>query len=1547
MGALGIGLGAGGFGYAATNLIKGTAGAYIDRTSTEAGLAGLTNTYTKFGDFNQKPVSAATNFTLSVNSAKALYERLREASKETLVTPQELAESFMSGAPALRNKGFSEDQALKLTSRIVAMGRAMNLPSAAIQSDIRDFARGSVTRNSQVLQALGLSTEGLKEATAKGPEAAMAYFNERVAGFEPAFKKLREELPGQINEMRIELEKAAQDIGMYATPNIIKGIQAIRKELVSFGESGGFERLGTQLGQLVNGVATMFQTAAPLIMTATSSMEAAIVSTLGGALAFVTLQSLAAASPLRAFGLGIAAFVGLLIMNKERLMRESVQEDWEAGNKSVEIFGEKSKVSPAEKIVGVRDLQEINAVRFGKGQKLLTPKDYAKDYLGLKAKFPAIASLSGLTDSAQGEGDSSASQPGWWQGWQGLARTFWQDKRPFDRAAAEDAVGKAETIFTKNIAPDAQAKKYYEDSYKEAASATLESLIDDVFNFVNNLGNNPDMGGTKRLSYAQYKAKFDELKNRGVTSQAFTNQAAIIDAIKNPKNAAAIQSQKAVIAAGEDANKQLSGALAAAQEAKKKVKDAGGSDESAQVAGEEAYRMYNTQSFSGGGGNAAGKDKKQTSALEAKIAQLQYAANQADRYVQRTSDFAISGGGYLKLNALGRSMDAGIAVARAEYELGMANAKENELGPYEQERLQTQLQQSITNVTNAYEDQRRQMELNIEQQKMQNKLLSESNEIKRKELQYAEKEFQVSKIDKDDIQGGYAARMGLLQEKYGLTRMRYASSLTQISESDRIRRLEYAEASKSTMNTISNAALDDGMSSTGMSQSTPGGTFTLGNQFGNTQTSGFGPRRRPSTFGGKQGSKNHGGIDYGVPTGTKIRAQADGKVIFAGSKGGYGFYLQIDHGPVVTAYGHLSKIFVRVGDIVTKGQVVALSGGGKNDPGRGNSSGAHVHFETRVNGKTVNPANIYGKQFTSSGFKSSGTTFAKPLSMAASGVNYDLLDEDVRLQYDQAMLDGPRTDMQTLRQGAFSEGYKMAGETAAKSTLEMGKRGARYDVLNNEYESNAQRQRAIQLFDAQQRFDLLKESTGRRMRDYSTIVGERASRIFDLRANLGSGGTYETMLDIAEIAKLEKLNATEPQKAFDALFNALNNAKNALSEFNKEIIRANELEKARNDRDALGIEQSIAAGTRGYDKSMSRLGGSGRIDAGFFSTDSIRGTYTEAGAAAQESAQSQLDMQIANDKATEVIKYERVGMYGIKPRKLTRYQLNLEKDPQYYNKIRQANISRIQGNTLSAAGKDRLLGNPRLSGLISGGIGSLGSLDAYGLLSNPEGRLDAIKGLVSPLTSMGADDKNSALSMLAAGAFASDASMMGNPAFNKYFEISAVGKYGLPTKAGFNRKKMMADAASSAAAQFGGDIAGNFIGTSLFRNTDPGAIGLGTSMGSTLGSMAGSGLLGTGGAALFAPLGPWAPVVGAVLGGMLGGMFGGKKKDPREQQEKENRKQFQRRIEDILNNIDKSLGPQSDYYRAIRGDLLYGAASSYYSGRAYSRMGIGYNTGGR
>lgn len=1559
LGALGVGLGAGGFGYAATNLVRGTAGAYIDRTSTEAGLAGLTNTYTRFLDSNGRNVSPAGNFTASVFSAKALYTRLREASKETLVTPQELAESFMSGAPALRNKGFSEDQALKLTSRIVAMGRAMNLPSAAIQSDIRDFARGSVTRNSQVLQALGLSTVGLKEATAKGPESAMAYFNERVAGFEPAFKKLREELPGQINEMRIELEKAAQDIGMYATPNIIKGIQTIRKELVSFGESGGFERLGTQLGDMIYGLSNMLNGIMPIITTLTASPLNASLGVLSGTLGLVGVQALAAANPWAALGAAVVLTTGIIIDQTKKLQDSAALAQ---SDNAVNLLTYKPDESA--KYDAKFDYQEqyakyvaktgktegfvyepINVYNSIKNKKnaLLLAKDLGPAVTNDPGRDP-LGMLASNLAPFMGVGAPTAADTG----------------KNYDTAM--DFLDQANQTVQEMLTSGEVTKEKY-DKAVEVLSAInvgdLAYLLQDIYKALQ--PNTPyvtsEATGKITSSIGLFKGGLNNVGNRSLLIKAideankkkgygFEELTSVAGALSNSADRKKYESGAAYTSDLFENQARAAKQQTAADSAYKAAKKAGKTDSEAAQMAADAVRNWGRKDLPGASSeDAAGKASKQTSALEAKIAQLQYAANQADRYVQRTSDFAISGGGYLKLNALGRSMDAGIAVARAEYELGMANAKENELGPYEQERLQTQLQQAITNVTNAYEDQRRQMELNIEQQKMQNKLLSESNEIKRKELQYAEKEFQVSKIDKDDIQGGYAARMGLLQDKYGLTRMRYASSMTQISESDRIRRLEYAEASKSTMNSISNAALDDGMSSTGMSNSVPGGTFTLGNQFGNTQTSGFGPRRRPSTFGGKQGSRNHGGIDYGVPTGTKIRAQADGKVIFAGNKGGYGYYLQIDHGPVVTAYGHLSKIFVSVGDIVTKGQVVALSGGGKNDKGRGNSSGAHVHFETRINGKTVNPASVYGKEFTSSGFKSSGTTFAKPLSMAASGVSYGLWDEDVRLQRDQAMLEGPRTDMQTLRQNAFSEGARMAGETAARSTLEMGKRGARYDVLNGDYESNAQRQRAIQLFDAQQRFDLLKESIDRRARDYSTVVGDRAARIFEMRANLGAGGV-SMLADKRKIDELERLNATEPQKAFDALFNTLNNANNALKDFTRYITKANEIEKARNDRDALGIEQAITAGTRGYDKSMSRLGGSGRIDAGFFSTDSIRSTYSESGAAAQESAQSQLDMRIANDKATRAIVIGRNG----KPEVMSLYEKNLKRDPQYYNKIRQANISRIQGNTLASAGKDRLLNNPRLSGLISGGIGSLGSLDAYGLLSNPEGRLDAIKGLFSPITSLGGEDRTSALSMLAAGAFSSDASMFGNPAFNKYLKatgMSAVGGFAVPTKFGYDRKRMMANAATDAAAQFGGDIAGNFVGTSLFRNTDPGAIGLGTSMGSTLGSLAGSGALGTGGAALFAPLGPWAPVVGAVLGGMLGGMFGGKKKDPREQQEKENRKQFQRRIEDILNNIDKSLGPQSDYYRAIRGDLLYGAASSYYSGRAYSRIGIGYNTGGR
>src|SRR3954447_630706 len=89
----------------------------------------------------------------------------------------------------------------------------------------------------------------------------------------------------------------------------------------------------------------------------------------------------------------------------------------------------------------------------------------------------------------------------------------------------------------------------------------------------------------------------------------------------------------------------------------------------------------------------------------------------------------------------------------------------------------------------------------------------------------------------------------------------------------------------------------------------------------------------------------HPGIDIAVPTGTPIRAAASGRVAIAGWVGGYGNYTCIQHaGALSTCYGHQSRIGVSVGQSVAQGQVIGASGN------TGNSTGPHVHFETRMNG---------------------------------------------------------------------------------------------------------------------------------------------------------------------------------------------------------------------------------------------------------------------------------------------------------------------------------------------------------------------------------------------------------------------------------------------------------------------------------------------------------------------------------------------------------------------------------------------------------------------
>ncbi len=107
--------------------------------------------------------------------------------------------------------------------------------------------------------------------------------------------------------------------------------------------------------------------------------------------------------------------------------------------------------------------------------------------------------------------------------------------------------------------------------------------------------------------------------------------------------------------------------------------------------------------------------------------------------------------------------------------------------------------------------------------------------------------------------------------------------------------------------------------------------------------------RVSSPFGARWG-KMHNGLDIAVPTGTPVKASADGRVTFAGWNGGYGILVIIDHGNnIETRYAHNSRLNVKVGQTVSRGDVVAYSGN------TGNSTGPHVHFEIRQRNNPLNP----------------------------------------------------------------------------------------------------------------------------------------------------------------------------------------------------------------------------------------------------------------------------------------------------------------------------------------------------------------------------------------------------------------------------------------------------------------------------------------------------------------------------------------------------------------------------------------------------------------
>lgn len=114
-------------------------------------------------------------------------------------------------------------------------------------------------------------------------------------------------------------------------------------------------------------------------------------------------------------------------------------------------------------------------------------------------------------------------------------------------------------------------------------------------------------------------------------------------------------------------------------------------------------------------------------------------------------------------------------------------------------------------------------------------------------------------------------------------------------------------------------------------------------------SSGFGLRTNP--ISGLQ--RQHQGIDLAARMGTPVTATSDGTVDVANWVGGYGLLVVLKHGGgVQTRYGHLARLSVSAGQRIRKGEVIGYVGS------TGNSTGPHLHYEVRINGRAMNPTSL-------------------------------------------------------------------------------------------------------------------------------------------------------------------------------------------------------------------------------------------------------------------------------------------------------------------------------------------------------------------------------------------------------------------------------------------------------------------------------------------------------------------------------------------------------------------------------------------------------------
>ena len=746
---------------------------------------------------------------------------------------------------------------------------------------------------------------------------------------------------------------------------------------------------------------------------------------------------------------------------------------------------------------------------------------------------------------------------------------------------------------------------------------------------------------------------------------------------------------------------------------------------------------------------------------------------------------------------------------------------------------------------------------------------------------------------------------------------------------------------------------------------------------GGRVTSGFGPRRRPT----QGASRDHKGLDYGVPIGTSVHASRSGKVTFVGEQRGYGNTVVVDHGDgYTTLYAHLDSFDVKVGQQVGQGQVIARSGN------TGVSTGPHLHVEVRKNGVQRDPSGYFNRNapkteiraadrnVSNSGVSGSGSTTA----------DYEALrkqqEQLLRIQASQAFYSTETANASALEQTRLRDFSRADAFNQIQTGLLSGPTdpyGAQLSRRMAGLQTNrlqAQYAYEDQVRGIQSKFEELKNSLTAKLSS-GQITAQEASK--QLRA-LGALQDAEirqlqnTQLEIDREFASGTASAQSRYQLQTSMFNAARSdtatrygiTRGAVGLYGRDLERYN---ATANLREKLGIQERLEGEFGAIPSIMSQFvagslrksnlqiaGNIANIEAGFdlrtVQDDLTRSLTMEGLDRRQDTTQRRIDSAQRRFQAGVTGVYEGRGaelqrlfgeeldaglrnvptMAQLQSKYIAEQQaLGITDAGSIMNGLRESQGDFEQqikrGMIAALEDQERKMNNPARIRQIRAAMMQdriIGSASEFGtgMMMNP---MALVMGgqrteMLTGLVSPYAQE--------AFGNQVSRSAQLYALSQGRRLSSDQLRNLGLTRDQKGRYRNEQGDLVNldrMFRTQSGETLAqfgGNFLGNFLGQQVmggDPASTNLGTQ----IGALAGPSVFGS-------TLGSFGGPVGAVVGGMLGGLFG-RRRNP----EDEELRRWRDGVLRGISNMDKSLRFQNDMWRAVRGEQLTGVASRFLGNR--------------